>query len=116
MKIPVKRETLDWLLSKENPPVRYLTLARLLERWEGSREVRDARARLGEYEPTRRILAARARFWPWLKEEFPRLLPRYERLYGRRDYLRDQDTSALLSNYRRLKLEYGFPRGGVGRC
>jgi hypothetical protein len=63
VKISVSQETLDWLLSKENPPVRFLTLTRLLGRWEGSREVRDARARLGEYEPTRKILAARAKFW-----------------------------------------------------
>jgi DNA repair photolyase len=60
--------------------------------------------------------AARARFWPWLREEFPRLVPLYERLYGRRDYLRDEEARELLTTYRRLKLEYGFPRSTPGRC
>jgi DNA repair photolyase len=60
--------------------------------------------------------AARARFWPWLREEFPRLVPLYERLYGRRDYLREDTARELLATYRRLKLEYGFPTAGVGRC
>lgn len=59
--------------------------------------------------------AARARFMPWLAEEFPRLVPRYERLYGRRDYLREADRDALLRTYRRLKLELGFPRRHAGR-
>src|SRR2546426_3348022 len=31
--------------------------------------------------------AARARFFPWLEEEFPELLPRYQALYGKNDYL-----------------------------
>lgn len=61
--IPVSRETLDWLLSEENPPVRHLTLTRLLERPERSAEVRAARRRLGDYGPTRRILRDRHRFW-----------------------------------------------------
>lgn len=60
--------------------------------------------------------AARARFWPWLKEEFPRLLPRYERLYGRGDYLGEADKRTLLADYRRLKLEFGFPRATAGRA
>ncbi len=61
--IAVSRETLDWLLSEENPPVRYLTLTRLLDRPERSPEARAVRKRLGDYAPTRRILANRARFW-----------------------------------------------------
>jgi DNA repair photolyase len=59
--------------------------------------------------------AAKARFLPWLAEEFPRLVPRYQALYGRRDYLREADTQALLATFRRLKLEYGFPRATPGR-
>jgi DNA repair photolyase len=59
--------------------------------------------------------AARARFWPWLGQEFPHLVARYERLYGQRDYLADDDKRAVLADYRRLRLEYGFPRPTVGR-
>jgi hypothetical protein len=61
--VPVPRATLDWLLAEDNPPVRYLTLTCLLERSPRSAEVRAARARLGDYGPTRTILAARREFW-----------------------------------------------------
>ncbi len=61
--IAVSRDTLDWLLSEENPPVRYLTLTRLLGRPERSTVVREARRRLGDYAPTHKILGDRARFW-----------------------------------------------------
>lgn len=59
--------------------------------------------------------AARARFWPWLKEEFPELAPRYRRLYGSRDYLTDSARNELMVNFRRLRLEFGFPRPAAGR-
>jgi DNA repair photolyase len=59
--------------------------------------------------------AARARFWPWLKEQFPKLVPLYERLYGRRDYLSTSQSEALKADYRRLKLEYGFPLARAAR-
>ena len=59
--------------------------------------------------------AARARFMPWLAAEFPRLVPRYERLFGRREYLRDADRDAVLRTFRRLRLVHGFPRPAVGR-
>lgn len=59
--------------------------------------------------------AARARFMPWLAAEFPKLVPRYKRLYGRRDYLGDGEADALLREFRRLRLEHGFPRGRAGR-
>ncbi len=59
--------------------------------------------------------AARARFWPWLKEQFPKLVPLYERLYGDRDYVSTRQAEDLKMNYRRLKLEYGFPVARPGR-
>ncbi len=61
--IEVSQDTLDWLCSGANPPVRYLALTRLLGRSESDRQVRPARACLGEYAPTRRIPAARSRIW-----------------------------------------------------
>jgi len=59
--------------------------------------------------------AARARFLPWLAEEFPKLVPLYERLYGRSDYLPAREQDGLLADFRRLKLEYGFPAAKAGR-
>lgn len=59
--------------------------------------------------------AARARFWPWLEEEFPHLMPMYRRLYGRRDYLTDDQKDEALKTFRWLRLETGFPRAKAGR-
>ena len=61
--VPVSCATLDWLLVEDNPLVCYLTLTRLLDRSERGAEVKAARVRLGDYGPTREILAARAEFW-----------------------------------------------------
>ena len=59
--------------------------------------------------------ATRARFMPWLKQEFPRLAPQYRRLYGRRANLRRADLNRLFAPFRRLRLEHGFPRPRPGR-
>lgn len=59
--------------------------------------------------------AARARFWPWLKAEFPALAGLYSRLYGRRDTLDARATDQLLADFRRLRLQHGFPRTRPGR-
>lgn len=55
------------------------------------------------------------RFWPWLAEEMPRLVPLYRRLYGHRRELRRVDRNRLLAPFRRLRLEHGFPRPLPGR-
>jgi len=59
--------------------------------------------------------AARARFLPWLREEFPPLWPVYRKLYGERDYLRDREAARLLAPFQRLRLEAGFPVARPGR-
>ncbi len=59
--------------------------------------------------------AARARFLPWIEQEFPQLTARYRRLFGRRDYLPDEERHRLLATFRRLRLELGFPTGVPGR-
>jgi DNA repair photolyase len=58
--------------------------------------------------------ASRARFWPWLKDEFPHLVPRYQKLFKRRLRLSDADKDRLFEVFRRLRLEFGFPRANAG--
>ncbi len=58
---------------------------------------------------------ARARFIPWIEQEFPQLTARYRRLFGRRDYLENAERDRLLATFRRLKLELGFPNAVPGR-
>jgi hypothetical protein len=48
---------LDWLLEEDNPPVRLLTLTRLLHRPDTDAEVQETRARLMDYSVTQGILA-----------------------------------------------------------
>jgi hypothetical protein len=55
---------LNWLLEEDNPPVRLLTLTRLLHRPETDAEVQVARARLMTYSVTEGILAHGEQFWP----------------------------------------------------
>jgi hypothetical protein len=58
-----KDEILDWLSEEDNPPVRLLTLTRLLHKPETDAEVQDARARLMDYSVTQGILAHSDEIW-----------------------------------------------------
>jgi hypothetical protein len=55
--------TLDWLLQEDNPPVRLLTLTRLLNRTETDAEVQSTRARLMDYSVTQGILKHIDEIW-----------------------------------------------------
>ena len=54
---------LNWLLKEDNPPVRLLTLTRLLHRTETDAEVQEARTRLMDYSVTQGILAHSDEIW-----------------------------------------------------
>ncbi len=58
--------------------------------------------------------AVRARFRSWLAAEFPSLADRYRKLY-RRAALGRRDREAVMSTFRRLRLQTGFPRPRPGR-
>jgi DNA repair photolyase len=60
--------------------------------------------------------ASRAKFFPWLKAEFPHLLGMYQRLYAKSDYLEGSAKEQLLGNFRRLRVQYGFPRAQAARA
>jgi DNA repair photolyase len=60
--------------------------------------------------------AARLRFWPWLRSEFPDLVPFYRRLYARRSHLRKRQREDVLADFRRLRLRLGFPADRPGRA
>lgn len=54
---------IHWLLQEDNPPVRLLTLTRLLHRPETDAEVREAHSRLMDYSVTQGILAHSDEIW-----------------------------------------------------
>jgi hypothetical protein len=59
----MKDQVIHWLLENENPPVRYLTLTKLLKKSETASDVQQAKARLMEYKVTKGILRHSKEFW-----------------------------------------------------
>jgi DNA repair photolyase len=59
--------------------------------------------------------AARKRFWPWLEQEYPQLVARYQALYGSHDHLGGGRKARLMAPFEALRLAYGFPRRIAGR-
>ena len=59
---------------------------------------------------------AKARFMPWLQEEYPELLPLYRQLFGSRSYLEPLRKERILSTFRRLRLRAGFPHTRPSRA
>ena len=70
-------QTMDWLLERENPSVRYFALKHLLERDDDDREVRSARQAIMRSEPVRAILAAQHLEGYWVKPG-PGYSPKYQ--------------------------------------
>ena len=63
----LKGDPIPWLLEKNNPSVRYLTLTTLLDRAEDDPEVCEARAAIAASEPVQAILASQASDGYWAK-------------------------------------------------
>ena len=61
----MKPPGLDWLLEREDPPIRFFTLVDLLERSPDSREVLEAKEQIKKYSPVRKLLKARTREGYW---------------------------------------------------
>ena len=59
----IKGDVIHWLLENENPPVRYLTLTKLLNYPETASDVRQTKARFMEYNVTQGILKHSQEFW-----------------------------------------------------
>jgi hypothetical protein len=62
----MKPTGLDWLLEREDPPIRFFALRDILGRSSDTKEVVDARAQIKNYSPVRKVLRARTRegYWP----------------------------------------------------
>ena len=58
-----RKEIITWLLEEDNPPVRFLTLTRLLHRSESDIDVQDTRTKLMDYPVTQGILAHSDEIW-----------------------------------------------------
>ena len=65
----MKTPGLDWLLEREDPPIRYFALRDLLGRPANNKDVLEARARIKQYSPVRKVLRARTKDGYWLPKE-----------------------------------------------
>ncbi|MBI2862906.1 MAG: nitrogen fixation protein NifH [Chloroflexi bacterium] len=70
-------QTIEWLLEKDNPSVRYFTLRHLLDRPDDDQEVQDARGAIMQSEPVTRILAAQDAEGYWVNPG-PGYTPKYQ--------------------------------------
>ncbi|MEW6232796.1 MAG: nitrogen fixation protein NifH [Chloroflexota bacterium] len=70
-------ETIEWLLEKDNPSVRYFTLRHLLERPEDDQEAQATRQAIMQSEPVKSILAAQDAEGYWVKPG-PGYTPKYQ--------------------------------------
>ena len=62
----LKPPALNWLLEREDPPIRFHTLHDVLGRPLDDKDVREARSKIRDYSPVRKILRVRNRdgYWP----------------------------------------------------
>jgi hypothetical protein len=61
--ITIPTSTIEWLLSEENPSVRYLSLKNLLDRSENDKEIIDAKRKINNYHVIKKILKHNKKFW-----------------------------------------------------
>jgi DNA repair photolyase len=54
---------------------------------------------------------ARQVFMPFLEQEFPHLVPKYQELFGRNDYLRGEYPSMIQRRMEAIRAEFGLARG-----
>lgn len=73
----LKAESLDWLLERANPSVRYWALCDLLGLDEGASEVEDAKSEIMESQPVASILRAQTLEGYWVHED-DMYLPKYK--------------------------------------
>src|SRR5712664_2618351 len=65
----MKPPGLDWLLEREDPPIRLFALQDILGRSPKSKEVLETREQIRKYSPVRKVLGARTKDGYWLPKE-----------------------------------------------
>jgi hypothetical protein len=93
---------LNWLLEEDNPPVRLLTLTRLLHRPERATEVQEARAQLMGYSVTQGILAHNEQFWPDDKQAYQKYRGKYWQVIFLGQFLADGRDPRIAGGVRDL--------------
>jgi hypothetical protein len=107
----------DWLLEEDNPPVRLLTLTRLLHRPETDAEVQEARARLMDYSVTQEILAHGEQFWADDKGAYQKYRGKYWQVIFLGQFLADGRDARIAGGVSDLLADLKWVhRWGGGHC
>jgi hypothetical protein len=110
-------KVVEWLLEPDNPPVRLLTLTRLLRRPETDGEVQDARARLMTYPVTQSILAHADQFWPDDKGAYRKYRGKYWQIIFLGQFLADGRDPRIAGGVSDLLADRKWVRRwGGGHC
>jgi hypothetical protein len=108
---------IEWLLQENNPPVRLLTLTRLLGRPETAAEVREARAQLMNYSVTQEILAHSEQFWADEKQAYQKYRGAYWQVIFLGQFLADGHDPRIAGGVRDLLAGRKWVhRWGGGQC
>jgi hypothetical protein len=110
-------EIMNWLLEEDNPPVRLMTLTRLLHRPETDADVQDARAKLMTYPVTQGILAHSAQFWQEKKQAYRKYTGLYWQVIFLGQFLANGRDPRIAGGVRDLLAERKWiNRWGGGQC
>jgi hypothetical protein len=104
----------DWLLEDKNPSTRYLTLTQLLEVSNRSKEAVEARSKIPDWQPVRKILARQKKNGSWDKD-LTWYVPKYKSTIWQLIILSQTGIDPTLPCIQRM-CEYAFryqvPSGG----
>jgi len=115
MRIP--GQVIEWLLEKDNPPVRYLTLTNLLHKSTAAREVREARSHLMEYEVTRKILRRGDEFWSADEDRaYWKYTGKYWQIIFLGQFLADGGDPRIAGGVNGILKKRGWVTRGGGQC
>jgi hypothetical protein len=107
---------LNWLLKEDNPPVRLLTLTRLLHRPETNAEVQEARHSLMTYSVTQGILAHGDQFWPDDKGAYQKYRGKYWQVIFLGQFLADGQDPRIAGGVRDLLAGRRWVNKSGGQC
>jgi len=113
----VRDAIVEWLLEPDNPPVRLLTLTRLLHRTNSDAEVQETQARLMSYSVTRGILAHADQFWPDDKGAYQKYRGKYWQVIFLGQFLADGRDPRIADGVQDLLADRKWVRRwGGGQC
>lgn len=109
-------EVISWLLQEENPPVRYLTLTRLLKKSDSDSDVKQAKERLMEYKVTQEILKHSEKFWQEEDRAYWKYTGKYWQLIFLGQFLADGRDASIAEGLQEVLNKRKWVMASGGQC